>query len=62
VSDDGAKGMLEMKEQGAYTIARDEGSCVAVGMQKEAIMARAAEKVAPSEAITSGLLHGCRET
>lgn len=28
MGDDGAKGMLEMREQGAFTIAQDEGSCV----------------------------------
>lgn len=33
---DGAKGLLEMKEAGAYTIAQDEGSSVVFGMPKKA--------------------------
>ena len=37
MGDDGAAGMLEMKEAGAYTIAQDESSCVVFGMPKEAI-------------------------
>ncbi|MEI8389821.1 MAG: chemotaxis response regulator protein-glutamate methylesterase [bacterium] len=34
---DGAKGLLEMKNNGAYTIAQDEASCIVFGMPKEAI-------------------------
>jgi len=34
---DGAKGLLEMKNAGAYTIAQDEASCIVFGMPKEAI-------------------------
>jgi two-component system chemotaxis response regulator CheB len=34
---DGAHGLLQMKEAGAYTIAQDEASCVVFGMPKEAI-------------------------
>lgn len=34
---DGAKGMLEMRNAGAHTIAQDEASCVVFGMPKEAI-------------------------
>jgi two-component system chemotaxis response regulator CheB len=34
---DGAKGMFEMHQAGARTIAQDEGSCVVFGMPKEAI-------------------------
>ncbi len=37
MGDDGARGMLEMKEAGAYTVAQDEESCVVFGMPKEAI-------------------------
>ena len=44
---DGAKGLLEMKEAGAYTIAQDEASCVVFGMPKEAIKLGAANKVLP---------------
>ena len=37
MGDDGAKGMLELKETGAYTIAQDEKSCIIYGMPKEAV-------------------------
>ncbi len=37
MGDDGAKGMLELKEAGAYTIAQDEKSCIIYGMPKEAV-------------------------
>jgi two-component system chemotaxis response regulator CheB len=47
MGDDGAKGMLEMKEAGAFTIAQDEESCVVFGMPKKAIDLGAVDKVAP---------------
>jgi two-component system chemotaxis response regulator CheB len=34
---DGAAGMLEMKNAGAYNFAQDEASCVVFGMPREAI-------------------------
>jgi len=37
MGDDGARGMKEMHETGARTIAQDEASCVVFGMPKEAI-------------------------
>lgn len=51
MGDDGAKGMLEMKEAGAFNIAQDEASCVVFGMPKEAIKLNAVDKVVPLEAI-----------
>ncbi len=42
---DGAKGLLEMKDAGAFTIAQDEKSCVVFGMPHEAIKLGAAMKV-----------------
>ena len=47
MGDDGAKGMLEMKEAGAYTIAQDEQSCVVFGMPKEAIKQGGVDKILP---------------
>ncbi|MCA1978187.1 MAG: chemotaxis response regulator protein-glutamate methylesterase [Thiobacillus sp.] len=44
---DGAAGMLEMKQAGAYTLAQDESSCVVFGMPREAIAIGAAHDVAP---------------
>jgi two-component system chemotaxis response regulator CheB len=42
---DGAAGMLEMKEAGAYNFAQDEASCVVFGMPREAIALGAAHEV-----------------
>jgi len=47
MGDDGARGLLEMKDVGAYTVAQDEDSCVVFGMPKEAIQRGAAMKVLP---------------
>jgi len=45
MGDDGAAGMKEMKDAGAYTIAQDEASCVVFGMPHEAIKAGGVDKV-----------------
>ena len=44
---DGAKGMMEMKQAGAYTLAQDEKSCVVFGMPKEAIKLGCVDKIVP---------------
>jgi two-component system chemotaxis response regulator CheB len=54
---DGARGMLEMKTAGAFTIAQDEATCVVFGMPREAILLGAAEQVVPLPRIASALLH-----
>jgi two-component system, chemotaxis family, protein-glutamate methylesterase/glutaminase len=54
---DGAKGLLEMKEAGAFTIAQDENSCVVFGMPKEAIALDAVTKILPLESIVSAILN-----
>lgn len=51
MGDDGARGMLEMKEAGARTVAQDEKSCVVFGMPKEAIKLGAVDKVLPLDSI-----------
>ena len=51
MGDDGAAGLLEMRNVGARTAAQDEESCVVFGMPKEAIKRNAAEKVLPLSAI-----------
>jgi two-component system chemotaxis response regulator CheB len=53
MGDDGARGMVEMKEAGAMTIAQDEKSCVVFGMPKEAIKRGAVIKILPLEQIAS---------
>ena len=47
MGDDGAKGLKEMFDAGAYTIAQDEHSCVVFGMPKEAIAAGGVSKIVP---------------
>ncbi|MBL0740619.1 chemotaxis response regulator protein-glutamate methylesterase [Chryseolinea sp. Jin1] len=42
---DGSKGLLQMKEAGAFTIAQDEKSCIVFGMPKEAIRLNAVDKI-----------------
>jgi two-component system, chemotaxis family, protein-glutamate methylesterase/glutaminase len=44
---DGARGLLQMREAGAHTIAEDESTCVVYGMPKEAIEMGAAEEIVP---------------
>jgi two-component system chemotaxis response regulator CheB len=61
MGDDGAKGMLEMKEAGAYNIAQDEASCVVFGMPNEAIKLGGVDKVLPLERIASTVLSQCGE-
>jgi two-component system, chemotaxis family, protein-glutamate methylesterase/glutaminase len=45
MGDDGARGMKEMKDAGAYNIAQDEKSCVVFGMPKEAIRHGGVDKI-----------------
>jgi two-component system chemotaxis response regulator CheB len=45
MGDDGARGLKEIRDAGAPTVAQDEKSCVVFGMPKEAIALGAAEKV-----------------
>lgn len=45
MGDDGARGLLTMREAGATTAAQDEASCVVFGMPKEAIARDAAAHV-----------------
>jgi len=56
MGDDGARGMLEMKEAGAITIAQDEKSCVIFGMPKEAIKMNAVDKILPLEKISDHIM------
>jgi len=44
MGDDGAAGLLEMREAGAHTVAQDKESCVVYGMPKEAVQCGAAVK------------------
>lgn len=56
MGDDGAQGLLEMKESGAATIAQNEASCVVFGMPREAIARGATDFVLPLERIGQQVL------
>lgn len=53
---DGARGLLQMKEAGAFTIAQDEKSCVIYGMPKEAVKRGAVGKVLSLERIPQEII------
>jgi two-component system, chemotaxis family, protein-glutamate methylesterase/glutaminase len=56
MGDDGARGLLEMKQAGARTYAQDEATSVVFGMPKEAIARGAADKVIPLGSVARELL------
>lgn len=56
MGNDGAHGLLKMRQAGARTIAQDEASCVVFGMPREAIAVGAAERVLPLPAIAGAML------
>lgn len=51
MGDDGAKGMKEMHDAGAITVAQDEATCVVFGMPNEAIKMGGVDRVVPLERI-----------
>jgi two-component system chemotaxis response regulator CheB len=53
MGDDGARGMLEMHQAGAHTMAQDEASCVVFGMPAEAIKHGGVDRVLPLDRIAS---------
>lgn len=59
MGDDGAAGMLEMHETGAYTIAQDEASCVVFGMPQEAIKLGGVDKVMSLGHIAQEVVRAC---
>jgi two-component system chemotaxis response regulator CheB len=56
MGDDGARGLKEMRDAGARTVAQDEASCVVFGMPKEAIRLDAAERIAPLDELARIIL------
>ena len=54
---DGAAGMLEMKNAGAYNFAQDEASCVVFGMPREAISLGGTNEVGPLMSLPSMVLN-----
>ena len=59
MGDDGAHGMLEMKNAGAITIAQDESSCVVFGMPAEAIKLGGVDKVLHLNRIAAEVIRLC---
>lgn len=53
MGDDGARGLKEMRDAGAATVAEDESTCVVFGMPMEAIRLGAAQKILPLGAMAS---------
>ena len=52
---DGSRGLLQMRQAGARTIAQNEATCVVFGMPREAIALGAAEQILPLPAIADGI-------
>ena len=60
MGDDGARGMREMKDAGACTIAQDEATSVVFGMPNEAIKRGAVDTVLPLGSIAASILTHAR--
>ena len=53
---DGARGLLQMRQEGAHTLAQDEATCVVFGMPKEAIALGGAEKITALQEIARTMI------
>lgn len=60
MGDDGAAGLLEMRQAGAGTIAQDERSSVVFGMPKEAIERGGVDEIVPLAGVAERLLRRAR--
>ncbi len=56
MGDDGARGMLEMHQAGAYTVAQDEATSIVFGMPKEAIAKGGVDRILPLDQIAREVL------
>ncbi|MET3663985.1 chemotaxis response regulator protein-glutamate methylesterase [Caulobacter sp. 1776] len=56
MGDDGARGMAEMKQAGAFTLAQDEATSVVFGMPKEAIALGCVDRVVPLQTLAAEVL------
>ncbi len=59
MGDDGALGMKEMFDAGAYTMAQDEASCVVYGMPLEAVKLGGVNKVLPLLSLAQAVVRAC---
>ncbi len=53
---DGARGLLQMRQAGARTVAQDEATCVVFGMPREAIKLGAVDRILPVQSIPAEIL------
>jgi two-component system chemotaxis response regulator CheB len=60
MGDDGARGMMEMKQAGAINIAQDEATSVVFGMPGEAIKLGGVDRVIPLYRIAAEIMRLCR--
>ena len=60
MGDDGARGMKELHDAGARTIAQDEASCVVFGMPNEAIKLGGVDTVLPLDGIAEEVVRRAR--
>ena len=58
---DGAKGLKNMKEKGAFTIAQNEETCVVFGMPKVAISLGITDRILPIFKISETLIVKSKE-
>jgi two-component system, chemotaxis family, protein-glutamate methylesterase/glutaminase len=62
MGDDGARGMKEMHEAGAMTVAQDEATCVVYGMPKEAVKRGAVSRTVSLDEIAAEIMQLWRPT
>lgn len=60
MGDDGAHGMKEMHDTGAFTIAQDEATCIVYGMPGEAVKLGGVDKIVPLQDIAATMLSALR--
>jgi two-component system chemotaxis response regulator CheB len=59
MGDDGARGLLAMRQAGARTIAQDEATCVVYGMPGSAVAMGGVEDILPLSRIPQKMLQAC---
>ena len=59
MGEDGARGLLALRQKGARTLGQDEATCVVYGMPRSAWLRGAVEQQAPLPAIASHLVAWC---
>lgn len=57
MGDDGAKGMKEMHDAGAFNIAQDEATCIVYGMPGEAVKNGGVDKIVPLSGIAQTMIN-----